>query len=365
MKVLFLEPFFGGSHQDFATGFAQHSRHEVTLLTLPPVFWKWRMRAASLTFLQKIKHLESYDRVFATDMMNVADFIAMAGPGRPPLILYFHENQISYPLSDRARQRRPDMDLGIVNITSALAADQVVFNSGFHLNAFVKEARNLIRQIPAPRPAGIVAKIQKKSRVIYPGCRFPAGPVSVKPCPTDPPLIVWNHRWEYDKQPERFFNILSRLKKKKVRFSLAVLGERYDLYPAVFDRARQMFADEIQVFGYEPSRDDYLTWLAKGSVVVSTAIQENFGISVVEAVRFGCFPLLPQRLSYPEIMPEKYHDHIFYRSDDQLLEKLAYHLMNPDVCLLLREALSSHVRQFSWEQMIHEYDGLLESGFLA
>jgi hypothetical protein len=94
----------------------------VTLLTLPPAFWKWRMRSASLTFLQKIKHLGAYDRVFATDMMNMADFAAMAGPDRPPLILYFHENQLSYPLSDRARQRRPDVDLGFINITSALAA---------------------------------------------------------------------------------------------------------------------------------------------------------------------------------------------------------------------------------------------------
>jgi glycosyltransferase involved in cell wall biosynthesis len=362
VKILFLEPFFGGSHRDFATGFAEHSRHAVTLLTLPPVYWKWRMRTACLTFLQKINRLDIYDRVVVTDMMNVADFAAMAGPDRPPLTLYFHENQLSYPLSDRARQRRPDVDLGFINITSALAADQVLFNSFSHLNAFLKQARHLIRQIPAPRPAGIVDQIQKKSRVVYPGCRFPGGPVCLDPCPSTPPLIVWNHRWDYDKQPERFFRVLGRLKKRKVRFSLAVLGERHDLYPAVFDCARQDFADEIRVFGYEPSRKDYHAWLAKGSVVVSTAIQENFGISVVEAVRFGCFPLLPQRLSYPEIIPETYHDPILYRSDDQLLEKLAYHLLNPRACLPLRRALSDHVRQFSWEQRIHQYDDLLETG---
>ena len=104
MKILFLEPFFGGSHQDFATGFSMHSRHDITLLTLPPVAWRWRMRTASLTFLQKIKSLREYDRVFATDMMDVAQFKALAGPACPPVVLYFHENQMSYPLSPRARR---------------------------------------------------------------------------------------------------------------------------------------------------------------------------------------------------------------------------------------------------------------------
>ncbi len=45
---------------------------------------------------------------------------------------------------------------------------------------------------------------------------------------------------------------------------------------------------------------EYFEWLRKGDVAVSTAIQENFGISAVEAMRMGCAPLLPNRLAYPE-----------------------------------------------------------------
>jgi glycosyltransferase involved in cell wall biosynthesis len=361
MKVLFLEPFFGGSHQDFATGFAAHSRHDVTLATLPPSSWKWRMRGAALTFLQKIKNIASYDLVFATDMMNVADFLALAGPSRPPLVLYFHENQLSYPVSPRDRKTAPDVDLGFINITSALAADQVLFNSAFHLHAFVKEARKLIKQMPAPRPSQIINRILEKTRVIYPGCRFPAEAVSVMPDPSDPPLIIWNHRWEYDKQPEVFFRVLGRLRDNGVLFSLAVMGERYDMYPAVFDRAKQTFGDQIKVFGYVPSRTAYHTWLTRGSVVVSTAIQENFGISVVEAVRFGCFPLLPQRLSYPEIMPEKFHPDILYRSESQLLEKITYRLLHPEANQSVQKRLCDHMQQFSWEILGPQYDNLLEN----
>ena len=35
LKILFLEPFFGGSHKDFALGFQAHSRHDIDLVSMP------------------------------------------------------------------------------------------------------------------------------------------------------------------------------------------------------------------------------------------------------------------------------------------------------------------------------------------
>lgn len=327
---------------------------------MPPKTWRWRMRAASLHFLQEIRQLRAYDLVFATDMMDVAQFKALAGSDCPPLVLYFHENQMSYPLSSRAKQRKPDIDAGLININSALAANQIWFNSHFHLTAFLKEAQRLIKQMPAPRPKAVVDQIQKKARVVYPGCRFASTPDALPPGTGDPPLIIWNHRWEYDKQPELFFKVLLQLKQRCIPFSLAVLGERYKMYPDVFDQARNLLDKEIVAFGYESSRQAYEKWLAKGRVVVSTAIQENFGISVVEAVRFGCFPLLPRRLSYPELMPEACHDDIFFRTENQLLEKLTFHLDPANACVAQRNALSRHMQPFSWETQAPGYDHLLE-----
>jgi glycosyltransferase involved in cell wall biosynthesis len=363
MKILFLEPFFGGSHKDFATGLSAHSRHDITLLTLAPEYWRWRMRTASLNFLQKIKRLKEYDLVFATDMMDVAQFRALSGPDCPPVVLYFHENQLSYPLSSRAKQRKPDVDAGLIHLNSALASDQVWFNSNFHLTLFEKELRRLVKQIPAPRPTGMVDRICEKSRVVYPGCRFPAtsGPVPSAAATLTPPLIIWNHRWEYDKQPDLFFKVLMRLKKRGIAFSLAVLGERYELYPEVFDRARGLFEKEMVAFGYEPCRTAYEAWLGKGRVVVSTAVQENFGISVVEAVRFGCFPVLPRRLSYPELIPEPCHDAVFYRTEHQLVEKLTHHLQPGNAFAVERNTLAAHMRPFSWELQAPLYDDLLET----
>lgn len=369
MNILFLEPFYGGSHKDFALGFAQHSAHDIEVVTLPPRFWKWRMRGAALHFIREIRDLSRYDLIFATDMMDLADFKGLAGPACPPVILYFHENQLSYPLGPHEKR---DFHLGFTNIVSAFAADAVVFNSAFHRDDFFKAAHTLVKQMPDTRPNWMLEKSRENTRVIYPGCRFPAGmaagrekDVPEKDGPEkgraqDPPLVVWNHRWEYDKNPELFFDALRRLKARGVAFSLALMGEQYEIIPKVFETAVQEFRQEIRVKGFLESAREYRSWLARGRVVVSTAIQENFGISVMEAVAHGCFPVLPDRLSYPELIPEPFRDAVIYGTEKGLDTRLEKILTQPEGLVAERRALSEHASGFSWETMIKEYDRLME-----
>ena len=57
MKILILEPFFTGSHQQWAEGFQKHSTHQVEILSLSGHHWKWRMHGGAIAladlFLQK------------------------------------------------------------------------------------------------------------------------------------------------------------------------------------------------------------------------------------------------------------------------------------------------------------------------
>ncbi|MBU0969797.1 MAG: DUF3524 domain-containing protein [Proteobacteria bacterium] len=357
MKILFLEPFFGGSHEEFATGFAAHSSHEVDLVTLPARFWKWRMRGAALYFICKIKELSQYDLIFTTDMMDLTDFMALAGRNLPPVVMYFHENQLSYPLGPDEKQ---DFHLGFTNIISAVAADGLFFNSRFHLSVFLEAAKHLVKRMPDARPGWMLETLEKKARVLYPGCRFGSQVLALGPPPMDRPLIIWNHRWEYDKNPDGFFALLASVKKKGIKFYLALLGEQYERVPDVFKTAKELFKEELLVYGYLESREAYLSWLARGSVVISTAFQENFGISVVEAVRHGCFPLLPDRLSYPELVPRKFHGEIIYKTTAELGEKLESFLRDPDRFFPIRQSLSDHTRRFSWEILVKQYDKILE-----
>ena len=98
-KLLFLESFYGGSHRAFADGLVQHSRHHIDLVTLPARFWKWRMRGAAFHFFKHIENLVAYDGLITSDLMSLSDFKMLVGNECPPALVYFHENQITYPLA--------------------------------------------------------------------------------------------------------------------------------------------------------------------------------------------------------------------------------------------------------------------------
>jgi len=83
MKLLFLEPFFGGSHRDFANGLCEHSRHNITLVTLPAKFWKWRMRGAALHFARTMPSPQEFDGLITSDLMSLADLKMLMGPELP------------------------------------------------------------------------------------------------------------------------------------------------------------------------------------------------------------------------------------------------------------------------------------------
>ena len=359
MKFLFLEPFYGGSHREFADGWIAHSRHRIDLLTLPDRFWKWRMRGAALHFFRKAKNLAQYDGVIATDLMSLSDFKALTGPVCPPSLVYFHENQFSYPL---APGEQMDYQFGFTDITTALAADRVVFNSNTHLKAFFSGMAQFLKMMPDHSPRWAVEQIRAKSDVLYPGCRFPAeGAVLSEPSMHEPPLIIWNHRWEFDKNPEAFFEALDAVLADGCDFRLALLGETSRTVPKPFESARRRYGPRIVHYGYEPSREAYLQWLRQGDIVVSTAMQENFGIAMVEAIRYGCIPLLPKRLSYPEIIPTRFHDQVLYDTDEAFKKKLSKLLKSIDRYQPVREELAEAMGKFAWQGAIERFDETLET----
>jgi len=353
MRFLFVEPFYGGSHRDFADGWIAHSRYEIHLLSLPARFWKWRMRGAALHFFRKIDGLSAYDGLIVSDLMSLSDFTSLFRGRRPPTLIYFHENQLTYPL---APGERMDLQFGFTDITSALSADRILFNSRYHYNCFFSNLPRFIGRMPEFRPLWVIEEIRKKAGVLYPGCHFDPKERRPSPLPAGPPLIVWNHRWEFDKNPDLFFRVLDRVDRMGIPFRLALLGENYQVRPKAFVRAKKRFKDQIVQFGYLESKKDYQRWLAKGTVVVSTADQENFGISVTEAMHHGCLPLLPDKLSYPEILPREFHREFLYKNEDDLVCKLAALLKEPGRYAQNRNVLSEMVARYAWTSVISDYD---------
>ncbi|MFO7715950.1 DUF3524 domain-containing protein [Desulfosarcina sp.] len=358
MRFLFLEPFYGGSHREFADGLAAHSCHHIQLETLPARFWKWRMRGAALHFIRSVGDLSSFDGIITTGLMSLSDFTALCGGRRKPTLVYLHENQLTYPL---APGEQLDLQFGFTDITTALCAHRVLFNSSFHYDQFFATLPGFIGRMPDLKPGWVIESIRQKAGVLYPGCHFDAGHQEPPPLPPGPPLIVWNHRWEFDKNPQAFFAALDQVDRKGIDFRLALLGENFQAEPCEFTTAKSRFGAKIIHCGYVQSKADYVAWLRRGHVVVSTAIQENFGIAMVEAMRHGCLPLMPHRLAYPEILPKEFHAAFLYRNTDDLGDRLATLLLHPDRFRPHRTVLADMMARHSWASVIGRYDRELES----
>lgn len=358
MRILALEPYYGGSHRAFLDGLVRASAHQWTLCHLPAHKWKWRMRHSALTFARqtarRIARGETFDAVFCSDMLPLAEFLGLAPPEvrQWPAVAYFHENQLTYPVrTDDPR----DLHFGFSNMLTALAADAVWFNSAFHREEFLSALAELLARMPDNVPAGAVEAIDAKSEVLHPGIET-FGP---RPPRRPGPLrILWAARWEHDKNPEDFFTAVDILAAGGAEFRLDVIGQQFGNAPDVFAHARKRHALRIDRWGYLDSRQAYRAALGEADVVVSTARHEFFGLSAVEAVAAGAYPLLPERLAYPEILAladDPARREFFYDgSPAQLAERLgdlAARVAAGDLWQGDRTRAAAAVERFTWPRV--------------
>lgn len=270
------------------------------------------MRHSAVTFSQLIDDCmtdmdgddDGWDVLFCTDMLSLSEFRGLCPlpVRRLPAIVYFHENQLTYPTrNDDAR----DLHFAYSNMTTALAADSVWFNSAYHRDEFLTALRSLLKRMPDFGHEELVDSILARSAIQYPGIEIPPGQYARERASErlpGPLRIVWASRWEHDKNPDLFFAALEELSRLETPFEVSVLGESFLNSPDCFGPARRRFSDQIRHWGFAKDRTEYLRVLSESDVVVSTAAHEFFGISILEAVAAGCFPLVPHALAYPETL---------------------------------------------------------------
>ena len=92
------------------------------------------------------------DAIFATSMLALADLRA-ALPGAlrsKPHVLYMHENQAAYPVSDHVERTIRDQDshLAFTNLASIEAADRVLWNSVWNRDSFIAGMETTLAHAP-------------------------------------------------------------------------------------------------------------------------------------------------------------------------------------------------------------------------
>ena len=115
-------------------------------------------------------------------------------------------------------------------------------------------------------------------------------------------------------------------------------------------------------FGSIEQKKEYQELLLQADVVLSTAKHEFFGVSVMEGVAAGCYPVCPNRLSYPELYPKE----CLYNTNNQMFQMLKKFSLRPEK---FREFILSKILKkinavecYSMEALGSKYEKLLFGG---
>lgn len=334
------------------------------------------MRHGALTAATRVDELiargqEGWDVIWASDMLDLATFRGLCPTVADlPTVLYFHENQVTYPerTGDGSGSGR-DAHYAYTNFLSALAADRFWFNSAFHRDDWLGALPSFLRRFPDHRHLDRIDELAESAEVQSPGVSA-GGMEDARDGTKQTFDVVWAARWEHDKAPDIFFDALriwrdaqpGAWRSSDLRVRLHVLGQSYGQVPDCFDAGRRDFEDHIETWGFV-ERSRYRRCLSEATVFVSTAEHEFFGISAVEAMAAGAHPLLPRRLSYPELVQDDVS--ALYAASPSATEELARHLADryQDAAignLPPREHWSSLVARYRWSRRVPALDDALE-----
>jgi len=373
MRVLLLSAYDAASHRRWREGLvSQFPEHDWEVLTLPARHFSWRIRGNGLSWAYAERDIleRGFDLVIATSMVDLATLRGLVPVlASVPAIAYFHENQFAYPASE---QQFESIEPQMVNLYTALAATRIVFNSEYNRHTFLDGVEVLLAKLPDAVPAAIVEGLAAKATVLpvaleagcFSGGDFKAEGRAASQVPAAGPLhVIWNHRWEYDKGPERLLAIVERLLDRRVEFQLSVLGERFRQVPDAFvNLKRRLDTDSrrLRQWGYIESLDDYRACLNSGDIVLSTAVHDFQGLSMLEAVAAGCLPLAPDRLSYPELFGAEFRYGVGADDADgeanlatDAIERLALQQQEGKL------PAAPSVTKFGWPALRPRYAGLL------
>ena len=274
-----------------------------TLKTQPGRHFSWRVRASGwLWALADDPELsENYDRVVATSLCEVVTLKALCPALRDtPLWLYFHENQFAHPIGDR-QWAGHQQGWQFQSIQNALCADRIDFNTAFNRDTFLEGARRLLKKFPERLPGRPLRRLAENSGVLPVPLTERFAPL--RDAPKNRRLIVWNHRWEWDKQPERLLRALAGLCDEGVDFELAMLGSGGGRKAGEFDDYRQLLGRRVRHWG-EADEATYAAYLREAGIGVSCALHDFQGLAMLELAQAGATVVVPRRVAYPECLPE-------------------------------------------------------------
>jgi glycosyltransferase involved in cell wall biosynthesis len=379
LGVLLVEGWMAGSHEAWARGWQQRSRHRIGIVGQPGTHWQHRMVAGAVPLARETaRHVDLHgtpDVVVATDMVDLPSWrglcasMVRGGLAGVPTVLYLHENQMTQPPSPNGVADGRGRHLAWTNWRSLVAADAIWSNSRWQLDSVFESLVDLLGSSPdAEAQLPLLEAVRSRCSVQPVGCDLhdllavermdqgrsdPGGPTASRDS-ASPPLVLWNHRWSHDKGLERAVTSLHTLATEGIDFELAIVGEDDHNDPARGERILAPVAERIVHRGWlEPK--EYRRLLLRSDVVVACPRQENFGISVVEAAAAGCVPVVPDAFAYPETIDEG----ALRYAEGRLTTRLREVLVDLEGHRRLASPCRERLVRFDWPRVAAAYDSAI------
>ncbi|XP_045335669.1 glycosyltransferase-like domain-containing protein 1 isoform X8 [Leopardus geoffroyi] len=362
MSILIIEAFYGGSHKQLAD-LLQEELEDCVLYSLPAKKWHWRARTSALYFSQNIPISEQYRILFASSVLNLTELTALRPDlGKLKKILYFHENQLVYPVK-KCQER--DFQYGYNQILSCLVADVVVFNSVFNMESFLTSIGKFMKLIPDHRPKDLESIIRPKCQVIYFPIRFPDVSRFMPKHKTTHLQKILSLKGNggaapsmapaFHQEQKGSENLLKNFNSESGPCNAAQqenLGSSLTQEPDLrmchsSDNSSSLHEEDKQnttsspcdIFGGidDPQRPLHIVWPHRW----------------LEAVYCGCYPLCPKDLVYPEIFPAEY----LYSTPEQLSKRLQNFCKRPDI--IRKHLYKGEMTPFSWAALRGKFRSLL------
>lgn len=361
-QVLLLSAYDARSHQYWRKQLcARLDIVDWTVLTLPARHFAWQFRSNALqwslshkTFLDR-----KYDAILASSMVDLAGLLGLnANLAGTPSALYFHENQFAYPQGSGSHST---IELQLSSVMNALAANSLIFNSEFNRQSFLNGVASFLEKTPGAYAQPAHAALYPKTSVLpVPLQTVSENPISRQGSTPRRISIVWNHRWEFDKGPAGLLAFARALLCTDIDFVFHVIGQQFRAYPDEFnvleDILRTRRPESLGQWGFVEDRLLYEQILDEADFVLSTAIHDFQGLSILEAVQRGCRPLLPSRLAYPEWFPGEF----LYQSEPNDVDREAANAVGLLELLLKNKPPIPPVSHLEWSVLGPEYKALIQ-----
>ncbi|XP_054237023.1 glycosyltransferase-like domain-containing protein 1 isoform X6 [Indicator indicator] len=368
MSVLLIEAFYGGSHKQLMDLLQEELRDDCVLCTLPAKKWHWKARTAALYFMQTVPASTNYRILFASSVLNLAELAALRPDlGKLKKVLYFHENQLAYPVQ-KCQER--DFQYGYNQILSCLVADVVVFNSAFNMESFLTSIGRFMKLIPDHRPKDLEKIIRPKCQVLYFPVRFPDVSRFMpehKLAHLEKVIAVKRHGDAYQSEGlpgQQNGRALMRNSNTHHESGLCEAQPGLDTtqlegLPSPVTAPVRLSKSEASESTNPCQEEDKQRLTFNLSNTLSGLDDQQRPLHIawphrwIEAVYCGCYPLCPKALVYPEIFPAEY----LYSTPEQLFKRLQNFCKRPDI--VRKHLYKGETAGFAWAALGGKFRSLL------